>query len=75
MVTRIVKIGGASITKKNEFECVQLAHIDFIVDLFKNNYQNLILIHGAGSFGYVKIKAIPIENISFSIQSSSSKTI
>lgn len=55
MVTRIVKIGGASITDKSEFECVQLSNIDFIVDLFTNNYQNLILIHGAGSFGYVKV--------------------
>jgi ribosomal protein L11 methylase PrmA len=24
---------------------------DFSYDLFKNNYKNLILIHGAGSFG------------------------
>ncbi len=51
MVTRIVKIGGASITDKSQFEHVKLSNIDFIVDLFKNNYKNLILIHGAGSFG------------------------
>ncbi len=52
MVTRIVKIGGASITDKSQFEHVKLENINFIVDLFKNNYKNLILIHGAGSFGY-----------------------
>lgn len=51
MVTRIIKIGGASITDKSQFEQVRLANIDFIVDLFKTNYENLILIHGAGSFG------------------------
>jgi isopentenyl phosphate kinase len=51
IATRIVKIGGASITDKSQFESVQLLNIDFIVDLFKNNYRNLILIHGAGSFG------------------------
>lgn len=51
MVTRIVKIGGASITDKSQYEHVNLSNIDFIVDLFKNNYKNLILIHGAGSFG------------------------
>ena len=51
MVTRIVKIGGASITDKSQFEHVKLENINFIVDLFKNNYKNLILIHGAGSFG------------------------
>jgi hypothetical protein len=51
MVTRIVKIGGASITDKSQFESVKLSNIDFIVDLFKNNFKNLILIHGAGSFG------------------------
>ena len=53
MVTRIIKIGGASITDKSQFECVKFAHIEFIVDQLKNNYQKLILIHGAGSFGYV----------------------
>ncbi|CAF1379800.1 unnamed protein product [Rotaria sp. Silwood1] len=56
MVTRIVKIGGASITDKSQFEHVKLSNIDFIVDLFKNNYQNLILIHGAGSFGHHQAK-------------------
>ena len=55
MVTRIVKIGGASITDKSQFEHVKLANINFIVDLFKNNHKNLILVHGAGSFGYVEI--------------------
>jgi isopentenyl phosphate kinase len=58
MVTRIVKIGGASITDKSQFEHVKLTNIDFIVDLFKNNYKNLILIHGAGSFGYMKKKLL-----------------
>ena len=53
MVTRIIKIGGASITDKSQFECVKLAHIEFIVEQLKTNYQKLILIHGAGSFGYV----------------------
>ncbi|CAF1302362.1 unnamed protein product [Rotaria sordida] len=56
MVTRIVKIGGASITDKSEFEHVKLSNIDFIVNLFKNNYKNLILIHGAGSFGHHQAK-------------------
>ncbi len=54
MVTRIIKIGGASITDKSQYEHVKLSNIDFIVDLFKNNYKNLILIHGAGSFGQEK---------------------
>ncbi|CAF0777917.1 unnamed protein product [Adineta steineri] len=56
MVTRIIKIGGASITDKSQFEHVKLSNIDFIVDLFKNNYKNLILIHGAGSFGHHQAK-------------------
>ncbi|CAF1036661.1 unnamed protein product [Adineta ricciae] len=56
MVTRIIKIGGASITDKSQFEQVRLANIDFIVDLFKTNYENLILIHGAGSFGHHQAK-------------------
>lgn len=56
MVTRIIKIGGASITDKNQFECVNLENIDFIVNLFRNNYENLILIHGAGSFGHHQAK-------------------
>lgn len=54
MVTRIVKIGGASITDKSQFETIKLSNINFIVNLFRNNYKNLILIHGAGSFGYAK---------------------
>ena len=53
MVTRLVKIGGASITDKSEFEHVRLSNIDFNVNLFQDDYKNLILIHGAGSFGYV----------------------
>ena len=53
MVTRIIKIGGASITDKSQFECVNLSNIEFIVEQFKSNYQRLILIHGAGSFGFV----------------------
>lgn len=53
MVTRIIKIGGASITDKSEFECVNLSHIEFIVEQLKTNYRGLILIHGAGSFGFV----------------------
>ena len=52
VVARIVKIGGASITDKSQFEHVKLSNIDFIVNLFKDDYKNLILIHGAGSFGY-----------------------
>ena len=48
-----MKIGGASVTDKSQFEQVKLDHVEFIVESFKNNYTNLILIHGAGSFGYV----------------------
>jgi isopentenyl phosphate kinase len=52
MVTRIVKIGGAAITDKHQFEQAKLSDIDAIVEQFKGSHRELILIHGAGSFGF-----------------------
>ena len=60
MVRRIViKFGGALITKKDE-ECV--AHLEIIRDLCEavhsitNDGIQVILVHGAGSFGHLKAK-------------------
>ncbi|CAF1477600.1 unnamed protein product, partial [Didymodactylos carnosus] len=56
VVDRIIKIGGAAISDKTQFETLLPDNLKQICQLLKQNYKNLILIHGAGSFGHHQAK-------------------
>ncbi|KAJ3000341.1 hypothetical protein HDV02_006148 [Globomyces sp. JEL0801] len=62
----LIKIGGAAITNKSEFETLQLESITRIGTLLKKlidaNMYDLILVHGAGSFGHFQAKKYQINN-------------
>lgn len=49
---RILKIGGSVITRKEGYEELNEKAIEEICSAIAENYCNLILIHGAGSFGH-----------------------
>lgn len=53
---RILKIGGSVITIKENFEVINEKAIEEISLAIAENYENLILIHGAGSFGHPHVK-------------------
>ncbi len=58
MKLRILKIGGSVITDKSSkaFEKLRPEIIDEVCRAIAENWQNLILVHGAGSFGHPHVK-------------------
>ena len=54
----VLKLGGAALTKKEQFEVVDEDGIENISNLLLSLYGNvhLILVHGAGSFGHHQAK-------------------
>lgn len=49
---KALKVGGSVITNKFKYKTPRKKQIKKISKEIKNNYKNLILIHGAGSFGH-----------------------
>uniref|UniRef100_A0A7J2TJJ2 Isopentenyl phosphate kinase n=1 Tax=Archaeoglobus fulgidus TaxID=2234 RepID=A0A7J2TJJ2_ARCFL len=58
---KILKIGGSVITKKDGFEELNEAAVEEICSAISENYSNLILIHGAGSFGHPHVRIFGLE--------------
>lgn len=56
----VVKLGGSSITEKGSFETLKRSKLDTtcfqIQQIFRETGANVILIHGAGSFGHHQAK-------------------
>ncbi|MEM1578270.1 MAG: isopentenyl phosphate kinase [Archaeoglobaceae archaeon] len=59
---KVLKIGGSIITKKDGFEEINYAAMDEICSAISKNYKELILIHGAGSFGHPHVKKYGLES-------------
>ncbi len=61
---KILKIGGSVITDKSEdaFEVALYNKIDEICSAIAENPKNLILVHGAGSFGHPHVKKFGISD-------------
>lgn len=53
---RILKIGGSVITQKESFETLNESAMEEISSAIAENYRDLILVHGAGSFGHPHVK-------------------
>lgn len=53
---RILKIGGSVITRKEHYEEINENAIKEVCSAIAENYKDLILIHGAGSFGHPHVK-------------------
>lgn len=53
---RILKVGGSVITMKENFEVINEKAMEEISLAIAENYRNLILVHGAGSFGHPHVK-------------------
>ncbi|MEM2727101.1 MAG: isopentenyl phosphate kinase [Archaeoglobaceae archaeon] len=53
---RILKIGGSVLTQKEKFETFNEIAIEQISSAIAENYKDLILVHGAGSFGHPHVK-------------------
>lgn len=53
---RILKIGGSVITQKESFETLNERAMEEISSAIAENYRDLILVHGAGSFGHPHVK-------------------
>lgn len=53
---RILKIGGSVITRKEGYEEINEDAIEEICSVIAEDHCNLILIHGAGSFGHPHVK-------------------
>jgi isopentenyl phosphate kinase len=58
---RILKIGGSVITKKDGFEELNENAIEEICSAISENYSNLILVHGAGSFGHPHVRMFGLD--------------
>lgn len=59
---RILKIGGSVITHKENFETFNEDAIEDISSAIAENYKNLILVHGAGSFGHPHVKKFGLKD-------------
>jgi len=53
---RILKIGGSVITQKENFETFNERTVEEISSAIAEDYRDLILVHGAGSFGHPHVK-------------------
>jgi isopentenyl phosphate kinase len=52
----VVKLGGSIITKKSEYKKFNENVVDKIVNTLKTINDQMIIIHGGGSFGHIKSK-------------------
>lgn len=59
---KILKIGGSVITRKEGYEEINESAIEEVCSAIAKNYNNLILIHGAGSFGHPHVKKFCLSN-------------
>lgn len=59
---RILKIGGSVITEKENFETFNEVALEEVSLAIAENYKNLILVHGAGSFGHPHVKKFGLNN-------------
>ncbi|MCS7119350.1 MAG: isopentenyl phosphate kinase [Archaeoglobaceae archaeon] len=59
---RILKVGGSVITKKEIFEELNEDAIEEVCSAISKSYSDLILIHGAGSFGHPHVKLFGLES-------------
>jgi isopentenyl phosphate kinase len=72
----LVKVGGAFLTKKSDFETLDLDHLNQFCSTFsslmKDPLNKFVLIHGAGSFGHFQaseygIPAYPVDLLNLSV--------
>ncbi|MCX8172931.1 MAG: isopentenyl phosphate kinase [Archaeoglobaceae archaeon] len=59
---KILKVGGSVLTDKDYFEKLNERAIEEISSAIAENYTNLILIHGAGSFGHPHVKKFGLKD-------------
>ncbi|MEM3896259.1 MAG: isopentenyl phosphate kinase [Archaeoglobaceae archaeon] len=59
---RILKIGGSVITRKEGYEEINEQAIEEVCSTIAENHHNLILIHGAGSFGHPHVKKFGLKD-------------
>ena len=54
--TVVIKWGGGLITHKDKLCTVNQGVIESLAEVCKNSSKNLVIVHGAGSFGHMKAK-------------------
>ncbi len=57
--TIILKFGGSCLTRKNSFETLNeegLCSAVKCVALARRDYQRVVVVHGAGSFGHFQVR-------------------
>lgn len=59
---KILKVGGSVITHKEKFESFNELAIEDVCTAIAENYRDLILIHGAGSFGHPHVKKFGLKD-------------
>ncbi len=59
---KILKLGGSVLTDKSSFEVAKTEVIREICEAIAENPENLILIHGAGSFGHPHVRRYGISS-------------
>lgn len=52
----VIKLGGSAITKKSEYRSFNESVVVNIVKTLKGINDNMIIVHGGGSFGHIKAK-------------------
>ncbi|XP_071831901.1 uncharacterized protein [Apostichopus japonicus] len=58
----IVKFGGSSITKKDEFETINADAWSFAIEIIRKVEGKCIIVHGAGSFGHFQAKEFRVSD-------------
>lgn len=51
-MTRVLKIGGSVLTRKDEHESYDSRAAERVLDAVADSHDDLLLVHGAGSFGH-----------------------
>ncbi|RLI83501.1 hypothetical protein DRP04_01250 [Archaeoglobales archaeon] len=59
---KILKVGGSVVTDKTRFESLKERNILSICNVISKSYRDLILVHGAGSFGHPHVKKYGISS-------------
>ncbi|MET1124594.1 MAG: isopentenyl phosphate kinase [Archaeoglobaceae archaeon] len=59
---KVLKLGGSAVTNKAGFEEARLELISELCDAIAENYEKLVLVHGAGSFGHPHVRKFGLSN-------------
>jgi isopentenyl phosphate kinase len=74
-MTRVLKLGGSVVTRKDEPETVDEENLDALADAIAGHHDDLVVVHGGGSFGHHHASAYGVTTVDGSHDAAAARDI